>query len=552
MEIVLQGITYKLWPAKPDWSVSPRLTLTAPSVLVESETGLATAQMRGAIRVRWDAQYWVDAEALAELEAITLDPAHAWVALPLWDMPGVIGAHYWGIGEPINSIVASATRPDDATAVPIVLGRFDKVELQASTDELGMYKMQFVEDCPLSAGVDIHTSDADEWPAQLYPEWSTPVRMLYHSPLELTTYADQRHSQIEGEYAPPRLGQSAGFRLSGAQIEDLIAFWAAKHGEVGSFTAARWFAPGGSGEMLPMRFGSDSLALTFETDQQASATINLIEAQGSDVVTDATAHLYEFTYQVKPAQTYRFTDWEGDIVIGETTWESRPMQIESIEDGLLTESHGLSLSCHAGDWNPLMKFIPFRLEGRMQLAVYAINVNSGEGELKWSGDVEQVQQADGEQISVKCGSQYGLLDRPAPRLMLSPKCNHRFGDSGCGVNRAAYAETATINNAAGATLSVSGLSRAGGYYTGGLLEAGSGATYERRTVTAHSGSMISIGKRLLYSGVGDAVTVSPGCDRSWDGCQKYENRTRFSGFPQMPEENPTMEAVQDDGTRGKK
>lgn len=117
-------------------------------------------------------------------------------------------------------------------------------------------------------------------------------------------------------------------------------------------------------------------------------------------------------------------------------------------------------------------------------------------------------------------------------------CSADLGDARCGIALSPHA--ATVQETDGA-LSLVAPALAGlpaGYLTGGrvLWTSGAGAG-EAVEVRAHRpGGALDLWQRASRGiAVGDAFTVTPGCDKTWSTCRaKFGNGLNFRGFPHMP------------------
>lgn len=121
------------------------------------------------------------------------------------------------------------------------------------------------------------------------------------------------------------------------------------------------------------------------------------------------------------------------------------------------------------------------------------------------------------------------------------RCSADLGDSRCGKAVSAALSTVAATDGAG-MVTLPGLAAfASGWFSGGRLSFASGA---------NSGHQVEIRQHDLIDGlavlqlwldvpmpivVGDAVSVKPGCDKSFATCRsKFGNSVNFQGFPHIP------------------
>ncbi|MEM7695003.1 MAG: DUF2163 domain-containing protein [Pseudomonadota bacterium] len=119
-------------------------------------------------------------------------------------------------------------------------------------------------------------------------------------------------------------------------------------------------------------------------------------------------------------------------------------------------------------------------------------------------------------------------------------CDADLGDARCQVALSALAETGTVTAVDGARVTVSGVSRPDQWLAGGVCVVASGdQAGVRRVIVGHSVvggvSVVSLREAVVGLLVGDALTLTPGCDKRWATCQeKFSNQLNFQGFPHLP------------------
>ena len=141
------------------------------------------------------------------------------------------------------------------------------------------------------------------------------------------------------------------------------------------------------------------------------------------------------------------------------------------------------------------------------------------------------------------------FDEPRGRLYQST-CSADLGDARCGVavTSPPMRVAATVVAVEGASyLKLSSTGRSNGWFSGGGLYAG-----ERRlgTIRDH-GERDGFAFVALWTaapsvpGVGDAVALVAGCDKSFETCRtKFANHANFRGFPHMPGNDVALAYVQ--------
>ena len=121
----------------------------------------------------------------------------------------------------------------------------------------------------------------------------------------------------------------------------------------------------------------------------------------------------------------------------------------------------------------------------------------------------------------------------------APDCAADLGDSKCGVDLTALEESGSVTSVTSDTTFNASLTQATGWFDGGELSWTSGAndgqTVSVRRWDADAGKLNLFLPSLYAVEVGDAFTISPGCDKTFATCKaKFDNAINFRGFPHVP------------------
>jgi uncharacterized phage protein (TIGR02218 family) len=167
--------------------------------------------------------------------------------------------------------------------------------------------------------------------------------------------------------------------------------------------------------------------------------------------------------------------------------------------------------------------------------------------VRFSGVVSDYE-ADSNEVRLRVQSDIYQFEEVLPRHLIREKCVWAFGDAGCGIVRstlvvsdtAEASSTATEIKYTSATLPPWGFQG----FPGGVLAFTSGALSGlSRTIASYwSDVVINYDFYLTVSvpfpvapAVGDALTVTPGCDKTYSTClNAYANTTRRRGFDFVP------------------
>lgn len=160
---------------------------------------------------------------------------------------------------------------------------------------------------------------------------------------------------------------------------------------------------------------------------------------------------------------------------------------------------------------------------------------AGEYAVIFLGSIAVIVFAEGE-VHLTCVPIQKSIQRKVPRWLYQPQCNHMLYDQYCTVNPAGYTFSGTITAIVARTLTVPTASaKPDGYYNGGYITDGETFAF----IQQHTGTSLLLLATTVNIKVGDAITMTAGCDRDAATCQlKFANLPNFMGFPYIPGTNP--------------
>ena len=146
------------------------------------------------------------------------------------------------------------------------------------------------------------------------------------------------------------------------------------------------------------------------------------------------------------------------------------------------------------------------------------------------------------QVILHVKSDLELLQQQMPRVLFQPGCANSFGDSGCGINIASLTSTGSLASGPTASAVGTGLSKADGYYTLGVLVMTSGAASgSRRTISSYVSNVATLSVPLPQTpAAGDTFQIYPGCARTLAACTAYSNSNNYNGYPYVPEASTSL------------
>lgn len=188
-------------------------------------------------------------------------------------------------------------------------------------------------------------------------------------------------------------------------------------------------------------------------------------------------------------------------------------------------------------------FVAFIPSTPLSLVIYRGHRGDGDADVvtHFIGRVLAARFTTTDTCELDCAPDTDLLRRPIASACFQRPCNRILFDDGCGLSNAFWnvAGVVAAVSADGLTVTVVACgAKADGWFAAGYLEKG----VERRMVTAHAGTGLTLINPLNGLSVGDAVTVYAGCDHTYsgpNGCTaKFANGVNFMGWEWIPSVNP--------------
>lgn len=173
------------------------------------------------------------------------------------------------------------------------------------------------------------------------------------------------------------------------------------------------------------------------------------------------------------------------------------------------------------------------------LTVFRLHIGASDSPVVyWKGRVVSVDWPDPATAKLSCESVFTSLKRPGLRARYQRMCRRALYETGCNVNKDAYAVAGTVSaiNSAKTVLTVAAADALDdGWFTGGMVRTPTGGLL---FITAHSGSSLTLMNPCSLA-VSDAVTLYPGCARNRETCKnKFDNILNYGGWPCIPLRNP--------------
>lgn len=176
-------------------------------------------------------------------------------------------------------------------------------------------------------------------------------------------------------------------------------------------------------------------------------------------------------------------------------------------------------------------------EHELRLTIYRGGAHVRDFVVIWQGVVMGASfnyAADAYTCELQCETLASRQERRGLPRQYQLTCPHALYDAHCGVSRAAFARTMTVQSIAGFTLTLADVFPAG-YYNAGQAVKADGS---RRFITTSGTSTVTL-ERGFDVAIGEVLALYPGCDKSRQTCAtKFGNQLNFGGFPWIPSQDP--------------
>jgi len=301
------------------------------------------------------------------------------------------------------------------------------------------------------------------------------------------------------------------------------------------------------------------------TDQITSKNLGLLLTRG---------YIYELSQTIEgTTTTTRLTSFERNLTVLGQTYTARKIDHGSIKQSLFLDRDEIDVRSDVVAADPFVKIATNQSEAPLRLTIKSVDVVGSVGtdsQVLFTGDVVSVA-VNGSRLTAKAVSAGTVFDRQYPRFRMQVGCNHSLFSVGCGLLTSNWKFTGTITNPGtagfpfefvlGSIARVVGVlpTISAGWFSGGWIEIGSGASMVRRAIinnTALSAGSLTVTLSrdpTPFPAAGTTVALYPGCDGAFNTCSsKFSNALNFGGHPFLPPSNPSMFRVSKNIGGGKK
>jgi len=235
---------------------------------------------------------------------------------------------------------------------------------------------------------------------------------------------------------------------------------------------------------------------------------------------------------VNDTDTWYYTSHNENIIIGAVTYIAVPIKRSSFNidlvQGVVRCNVQARITTFFAQYIAAYPIIPTTVE----INKYFMD-DLTQGQLKFYGRVKGVT-IQKEIANAECVSSMDELNRKLPRVFVQSHCNNALGDGVCEYVVADVAVTVLDISTDGSVLTLTNIAPLANWYGGyqyGIVTFNN----DSRLVTRQVDDQVSIHFPFRDLAIGDAVTISIGCDKRAYVCRwKFNNLSNFVGMPYVP------------------
>ena len=258
-----------------------------------------------------------------------------------------------------------------------------------------------------------------------------------------------------------------------------------------------------------------------------------------------------YTITLKAGEVLRYTTWDMTLKVFGNTFLTGPPNIEhtAIEEQLGMDVSTIEITITASPSDllngvPILQSIGMGMFDGAAFKIERLFIDNNNQQIgtviRFAGFIGPIDELARTYCKLTVNSGTELLQIQLPQIILQTGCTNTLFDARCGLSKAAFAESETMQ--AGSTVNkvVSLSGQADGYFDNGQIAFTSGANSGLvKAVKQYFGpplSQFTFNSPLPFvPNAGDTFTAYPGCDKTQATCtNKFSNLVNFEGFPYVP------------------
>lgn len=262
------------------------------------------------------------------------------------------------------------------------------------------------------------------------------------------------------------------------------------------------------------------------------------EARETSIASGQPVWLYELQ---RGAQTWYYTSADSDQAWSIYTYTAAAIAHDKIEATSEQASHRFTLTLPA-TLDAVQDYRTGQPGEPMLVRVRVLHAGDTEARLQLSGTVQQPGFPAGGACTLQCVTALGESQQTGLRGVIARNCPltlYGQGERQCNLDRNAWRVPASVSalDAVSATAAALG-TYADGWFTGGYIEWSAGLTLQRRFISGHVGSVITLMGGTVNLAVGSTISAFPGCAHTIAACTGFGNLSNYGGVIALPLRSP--------------
>lgn len=248
--------------------------------------------------------------------------------------------------------------------------------------------------------------------------------------------------------------------------------------------------------------------------------------------------LYEF---IRGTRHWRYTNVRSaQEVLAQTYEPAAGIEHTEIEIGPERRKLGVTITLPAG-LEVVDNWRPYPSSDAVAVVIHLLHAGETQPLVEWMGRVVQPRFRTDGMLELTGEPRATRASRTGLRRCWGRGCGvplYSGGRGMCNVDRNAHAVAATVIGVNGLTVEAAAFGTfPDGRLAGGDLEwVRPDGNIERRSISSHSGTFVTVDFGATDLAAGLAVSVAPGCAHNTDDCANfYNNMDNYGGDPYMPE-----------------
>jgi uncharacterized phage protein (TIGR02218 family) len=255
-----------------------------------------------------------------------------------------------------------------------------------------------------------------------------------------------------------------------------------------------------------------------------------------------------YTITLVAGTVLRYTSWDSDLTVLGNVFLAGPPHLRrsQIEEKIGLEVAALELEVLAAQSDtinsvPILQMIASGSFDGAQLRIDRLFMDAAGNQIgtviRFSGVIGAVEEVTRSSARLTVEALVSRLSQQLPGIILQPNCTNTLFDARCGLVKASFAESLSVQPGSTVNKLISHSTKPDGYYDNGQIAFTSGANSGLvKAVKRYVGQQFFFNSPLPFvSSAGDAFTAYPGCDKTQSTCtNKFSNLANFEGFPFVP------------------